>query len=362
MYHILPVGEIEDVVFGDLLAKAPGPGPLLRWQIISLQTGYTVVSWRPTTCYDTGLSLSLIRFLRQRDCPATMDDLNLDLPKLKEDEWETIAELAHYTGNSIVSFETLQSAHPAGSVALILAAKHRQKEHHATLILTPKSKTALDYLMRIDFPRLARRYSVLFDRPQQRLEQLYRQDRDRFTEILQVGAPRAKRVFDQVKDYYRNRFRGHFARAWSTFEQVFSNIEDHTASSGERPALNIIQVQGYQQHLEVAFGDLGMGFLKSLKRNPAHTTVVSEQEALSRVILDEESGLGHQNKNRGGGLRKALDAIQKLGGSFRLVSGDGVAFRGARKHENFQFTAMQPSFPGTIMAVWIPFPTQNSTD
>lgn len=251
--------------------------------------------------------------------------------------------------------------YPPGVVALALTAHYRAAEGRQTRILPPKDVDVLTYLNRIDFIEQIRPYAhVVGDLSW--LKGHRRRSSEGFSELIAARDQRYEDVADVVWNHLQGEAPEEAQPTYSAFEELLANIEEHSAPSEDRPAHSFVQVQGYRQEIDLAFGDLGVGYRTSLRKNPDFRDLADETEALRGVLMDGYSRFGDREE-RGGGLRHVWQRVQRLDGRMKILSGDGLARSdagdGGAKTEISagpapDLSAISDAFPGTM--AWIQLP------
>jgi len=272
--------------------------------------------------------------------------------------WGQLAGAADHEGPVTLDLGRTRVAYPPGIVAMALITHARGRRGRATELVPPASADVLNYLGRVDFfDRIHGSVDVHGDLTDLRSHR--RNPSPTFTEILSPDGAGFAEVRDVVWHHLQQHPGDLALPAFAAFDELLSNIADHSAPSAERPATSFVQVQQYGQVIDLAFGDLGVGFLTSLGRNPTHQGLGSEREAVRRVLLQGLSGLSHESKDRGGGLRHIRQLVQRLGGRLKILSRDGLVASGDGGSGSPNSTVLSggtlPSaFPGCM--AWIQLP------
>jgi hypothetical protein len=241
--------------------------------------------------------------------------------------------------------------YPPGVVGLVLMAQHRSTLGLPTRAVLPVSSDVLNYMERIDcLSRLAAH--VEFDRDVSYLAGNRRFSATTFTEVLAPEDAEFAHAADVIWRYLEREVPAEVHLIFSAFEEVLKNIQDHSAPDRPGSAFCCIQVQVYDGAIELAFGDLGVGFLTTLRGNPRLPPLADEEAALRGVLLHGFSRLAHRQEHRGGGLRRASDVVARLRGSFKAISRNGMVLRYAADSHRFCMTSH--TFPGTLMWMRIP--------
>jgi len=257
----------------------------------------------------------------------------------------------------VIDMRPTTVVYPAGIVALTLAINHCCEEGVSTTVRVPLSDDVLNYLYRIDFFQSVPDQVAIPD-DLKHLRGHARNPSDRFTEVLILEGEEpvdARAVFKSfLEQHYPDRWRGPF----DVLNEVLLNARHHSQSppdvKGNQFAFSALQVQTYEQRLELAFGDLGMGVLHSLNTSPNYSFDTS-RTAIRAAVENGCSRLSHVrgHEERGGGLRRVKDLLNEMGGEFRLQSDTG------RVHLSdgaVSYSSQSRSFPGTI--VWCMIPNQ----
>lgn len=266
--------------------------------------------------------------------------------------WSVFAELSAYTEPCICDLRKVLYVYPPGIVGLILMLHKRAGAGLPTEIMLPQNSDVLNYLERVDFlSKLPD--DVKLDQDVSFLAYNQRNQSDYFSELLTP----TNIDFDQVKNviwsFLEREVSGEVHPIFGAFEEVLQNIQDHSDPSRNQAAYYCIQVQVYQGAIELAFGDLGVGFLATLRRNPELLHLQNEVSALRGALLYGYSRFAHEKVHRGGGLRRASQIIvNRFGGKFKVLSQNGEALQSQTDGQKFETT--QHAFPGTLVWMYIP--------
>lgn len=276
---------------------------------------------------------------------------------LGQAEWAALAQLAICADACCCDLRDVRCVYPPGVVALILLARHRAKSGLTTAVRAPLDQDVLNYLERID--ALARLNGLVeFDRDLSRLASNRRNPASTFTEVLTPEDPEFENALELIWSHFEREVPAELPLVFSAFEEVFRNIGEHSDPARAGGAFCCVQVQVYEQAIELAFGDLGVGFLATLRANRQLPPLANETAALRGVLLHAYSR--HAHENRGGGLRRASDVVARLEGDFRVISRDGVGRR--YRGEGHRFSNIPHAFPGTLVWMRIPRPGTEGVD
>jgi len=266
-----------------------------------------------------------------------------------------ISDLARYArhGDTLeVNLTDVEWITPAGIVGLAMIAEYRTARGLWTNVSPPADDDVLNYLGRIDFFRHLPQRAVL----NQDLSHLRRHERNQshhFTELIRVSERDSSDVCEVVSTFLEKQFPTWWRRAYHPFEEVISNINSHASLGLDSAAFARAHVQWYSNRLELAFGDLGVGFLETLSSNPQHSHLSSEEAALRGAF---EEGLSRfyrsDEEHRGGGLRGIGDTVRRLGGRVVVRSGNGLLSQ--TKNGRRRYRSLLDSLPGSF--VWIRLP------
>lgn len=282
------------------------------------------------------------------------------LTTLDEHSWEVLTGLSAIQGTCILDLSQIETVTPAGVVALLLFAKGRMTQdgrRRPTRIETPPARSqAFKRLEQIDLLYLLRYFS------QVRFVNLNRYNPapptpklSNHTKTLIAGSPQRDTTHDLMRRYLEHAYPERADRLKGVFSELLNNINDHAGNQQDMP-FHCIQMQTTSGGLELAFGDLGVGFRASLARNPENPAYTDESSALRAAIIESRSGKGHENPDRGGGLTRALEAVSDLGGCFRVLSRDGLAT--SQDPESPSFDPLPEVFPATMVWVRLPLTAQ----
>ncbi len=284
-----------------------------------------------------------------------MADKRISITELDERTWEDLGHLAHHDGACFIDISGVERVTPGGVVALLLMTLCRRRRW--TIIKLPKRGTkAINHLKRINLVHLVRVWgNARFEGPENYAATPGPSSRSAFTQTLISESPDYDSVFDLMTRYFEDAYPEDCTRLKTVFTELLNNITDH-AEEGNRKPFYCIQMHALPNGLQLSFGDLGMGFKASLALNPTLPAFQTEAEALHGANVDELSSMSHLNPGRGGGLRRALNTVTELGGSYRVLSHDGVASISAGPVPTFGSLAQ--SFPVTM--AWFDLPRSST--
>jgi hypothetical protein len=229
----------------------------------------------------------------------------------------------------------------------------------ATRILPPGTDDVLTYLGRIDFFHSIHS-DVAVHSDISKLAWHRRNPSHTFTVILAPSPDDFDLVADVVWRHLQQQSKDVARYSFAAFEELLTNIADHSNPISDVPAMSFVQVQMYAENVDLAFGDLGRGYLRTLRQNPELNTLENEREALAGVLLEGYSRLGHQEEDRGGGLRRIRQLVQRLDGRMKLLSTNGLAVTLSRTSSEppppppVSTLLLPDAFPGTM--AWIQLP------
>ena len=103
----------------------------------------------------------------------------------------------------------------------------------------------------------------------------------------------------------------------AAMKELESNIHEHS----DAPETGILAYRAEPGAFEFVVADRGIGILRSLRRNAAHTGLQDEGRALEAAMTDGVSRYG-PNNNRGLGFRPIFTGLANLHGELRFRSGD----------------------------------------
>lgn len=277
----------------------------------------------------------------------------MSLTYLGTESWHVFSRWAHHRGACTCDLEKTIQVYPPGVVALLLLARYRSERGLATQIIPPQSADVRNYLERIDFFANVATHAAVTQNVAY-LQGNRRNHTGKFTELLtptEHGFPEALEVIWG----FLKKFIPEHRRVYGVFDEVLTNIADHSAPDGARPAYSCAQVQIYQDKIELAFGDLGVGFRESLSRNPQLPRFASDRDALRAALLERSSRLAHTDRARGGGLRRAVDVVHQFGGTVDIRSWHGKGWHSPGMTLP-RVQSVTPGFPGTLVRMMIPRP------
>lgn len=259
--------------------------------------------------------------------------------------------LTRHSGESVLDLQSSEWVCPCGSVAMTLLAQHRARAGLATRVLVPAEDGLLNYLGRIDFFRHLPA-AVEVDQDLSPLSNHRRQDSDQFTEVILPHVRGVKEACSVVRGFLEEEDPSRWKSLYAPFEEALSNIYNHASYGLEETAFSCTQVQIYSNRIEIAFGDLGVGFHRTLSSGRAPFAPRTEQEALEEAFENRMTRWGRES-HHGGGLKNVGRVVESLDGRMRMVTGDG-AVRQYRDGERRYGTLSVP-FPGVLG--WVRLPT-----
>lgn len=211
---------------------------------------------------------------------------------------------------------------PTG-IALLAAgiAARQERGLRTTLRKEQGAEDAFRYLQRIDFFRsLGVNLAEPFERqdPARRFVPLRRITDERVAREL------AENSVECLDARLREGPSSPLRMARFVFEELGVNIVQHSAA----PQTGFGILQGFQEGLEIAFADAGVGFLASLRRNPEFSErLEDEAEALQLALGKGLTGATEPRRNMGMGLGLLQDFSDRLGGELWIASGNALLRR-----------------------------------
>ena len=265
--------------------------------------------------------------------------------------WYELARWSTLPEEWLCDLGDVRCAYPPGTVALLLAVRHRSGCGLITRIRPPADLNVLNYLERIDFFSKVREYATI----EESVDHLRSNRRNRTGTLTELVSP-TETGFDEAREVIWGFLKRHtpaqLSQAYGAFDEVLTNVADHSAP-GAPAADSHVQVQVYRGAIELAFGDLGVGFRESLSLNPDLPRYPDESAALRAVLIEGHSRLAHHQPNRGGGLKQTFEVVHRLGGSAQALTRDGTAeWRGSTAQPRFGHWTV--AFPGTLVRMRIP--------
>ena len=267
-------------------------------------------------------------------------------------EWEKLSRACH-KGELTIDLSNVEFAYPPGIVALSLVVNYRGRNGKPTELTVPEDKGVLSYLNRIDFfeslPREVRIYEDL-----SQLDDHARNPSIDFTEVLVLEEEGIEDAVEVVKEFLR-RHVGKWVKPFSIFEEALTNARDHSrASERDRPGgselkFGALHVQVYEDQLELAVGDIGDGIRGSLNTCPSHNFGRSVDAI--RATLEQGASRFPDVPERGGGLKRAKNVVEKMEGELDLRSYKGV---GHLSDGQLDYERHRADFPGTLIRFELP--------
>jgi hypothetical protein len=270
---------------------------------------------------------------------------------LGKDSWTVLAQAARTPCCCVLDMGEVAVAYPPGAVALMLALEYRAKQGLLTQLHPPRSADVLNYLERIDLFRRAAAFTK-FSSDVSGLSCNRRNASALFTELLAPRDDGVQTALNVVENFVRRHGASKFTCIYTAMEETLGNVDDHSLL-GHGVAESYAQVQVYRGWIEIALGDLGVGFRASLAENPELPAMCSERDALRAALVQRYSRLSHVDSMRGGGLRQALSVVAKSGGAARVQSHGATAIQCHGQTEPLIGSSTY-HFPGTLLHFRIP--------
>jgi len=127
--------------------------------------------------------------------------------------------------------------------------------------------------------------------------------------------------------------------------EMVDNVWEHSETCV--PGLAAYEVT--HRRLDFGVADLGIGILRSIRRNPNYRYLNSSMEALQKAVLRGVSRL--RDQNRGYGFSRLLQAVAELWGFTRLRSSEAVLVFDRRTEKRRRLQRYLPPLPGVQIAV-----------
>lgn len=110
------------------------------------------------------------------------------------------------------------------------------------------------------------------------------------------------------------------------FEELGANIVQHSGRA--QTGFGVLHVRERDQRLEIAFADRGVGFRRSLQRNPElEGRICDDAEALQVAITPRITGSTNPRSNMGIGLSMLVQFADLVGGELWIASGAATLTR-----------------------------------
>jgi len=271
-------------------------------------------------------------------------------------EWKRLSKACRKE-ELVIDLSNVEFAYPPGIVALCLAVNYRGQKGKSTELALPEAPEEDDvvaYLNRIDlFDNLPRETRI--DQDLSSLEQHARNPSHEFTEVLVLEEEGIEDASIVVQRFLQRHVE-HWRRPYGIFNEVLLNARDHSSvpvNDGAETELDfgVLHVQAYEDRLELAVGDIGIGIRKSLNTCPLHD-FGSIAKAIWAALEKGASRFSHMgDRERGGGLRRVKDVIEEMNGELDLRSCGGSAHL---KSGSLHYRKYLTPFPGTLARVKLP--------
>jgi hypothetical protein len=238
---------------------------------------------------------------------------------------------------------------PSGVVGLLLIIKYYHNLKKKVKLFLPHDDNILNYLERIDFFAKTREF-IEYDWDIEWRQQNARNPSDRFTEIIST---QNKIDYRQVIDVFDNFIKGRMTREKrlrlrSFLEETIYNVRDHASLIEEEEVFYCAQIQTYMYNVHLALGDIGVGIRHSLNaskkfrfKNDLEPIRNVIDKGISRITDDEE---------RGGGLKRAYEAVRDVGLKMFLRSGSAAILLSRNNPLEFEGLKYVPGTQISILA------------
>lgn len=168
---------------------------------------------------------------------------------------------------------------------------------------------------------------------------------------VETGGELSK-LLDRIVETLRSRLK---YRKYDAFDvatavsETAQNSFDHNRGMYGLIAMQVYG-KGARRFLEIGVADCGDGILATLKRNPKHSLLSSDLDAIREACKLGVSE--HEDQTRGTGLYHLLEIAFEHGGSVQIRSGQGKARYRMDKRMGWAFGV--PSVPGVQVALTLP--------
>jgi hypothetical protein len=133
--------------------------------------------------------------------------------------------------------------------------------------------------------------------------------------------------------------------------EICQNIFDHNAHTAGFVAMQVAGRAGHRS-LEIGVADYGAGLAATLRRNPHHSTLGSDGEAIQLAVQRGTSA--YADPTRGTGLYHLLELVAKQAGAVQIRSGTATVHY--RLDQRRAWTGTVPWVPGVHVALTLPTP------
>lgn len=271
-------------------------------------------------------------------------------PFVGHKRWNALIGGMMVDGDCSLDLGAARCVFPPGAVAALALAEYRAAAGLATTVTVPRSADVLTYLGRIDFFKLLPE-GVSVDGEIAHLDGHARHSSGTFTELVRVTPDGIEQLMDILGRFLQQHAPSLFRKTYSAVEELLSNIGRHASVGLGAPAYACGQVQVYANRIELAFADLGVGYLRSLRCNPDHAHFQTSEAALRGIIQRGLSRHHRPEETHGGGLRTVAQTAHALGGELRIITSDGQMWEQNRRRS---YSTTGTSFPGTLAAAVFP--------
>lgn len=230
--------------------------------------------------------------------------------------------LLEHDDDVTIDLSRLRFVEPAGMLGFVTACVEAQRMGNTLTIVPPNDPDVANYLLRMHFRDLLRHHGIGFSGPFASRQVRARELGTRLLELCTImDHVEGERIGGQL--YAMGRVAGvpvgFIRRAVVAWEEALDNALEH---SGRHEVFTV--AQRYQRRIEIAVGDLGVGFLATLKRR---YRIATDAQALALAIRPGISGVSAE---RGNGLPYAIEEVVDEGGGIFLLRSGHASLRLAR--------------------------------
>lgn len=110
----------------------------------------------------------------------------------------------------------------------------------------------------------------------------------------------------------------------SIFSELCHNVPEHAGSNSNGLAAMQIYRGRYGPFMQFVVADQGVGILETLQRNPTHSHLVDDVEAIAASLQPRTSE--YLDESRGNGLAFLVERVHRLKGRLHIRSGSGKVY------------------------------------
>jgi len=295
------------------------------------------------------------------DLPA----VRLSREVLDADSFESLASQTHQwvsmaADHVVIDLTGVKFIYPAAVVELIMLCRFIHQRKGCTPVIKLQPGPARNYLESRGALDLLAETAEFVDVPGHRRRSAHRSravpERQPTERVMLISeASMIQTLVDRFVDYLARRDGPFFSQAYAfdvciVLSELLHNVLDHNPAGTFAIFLMEMYRRRTESLLTLAIGDMGVGIMTSLRRNPRYGALATDTQAISTAIEFGTSEFA--GTNRGNGLFFTLKILTGRGAVGDLRSGKGrLEFRPRRVRKRIRDVSF---LPGTIFSVSLP--------